>query len=142
MFPDSLERGIEEAENGIKKYKESEPIKWGFDGDSLPQFNERGFDNIDFIVADREAMDLVIKKSSNEFEAYVASALAKMTLFGHTIIFYPIEKDPNATKVRLQYYWSVDDSCISSKGNCVSHILLHPIFDVAIEESRQEESLF
>ena len=114
----------------IEKYLENDPLKWGFSGEYI--VNKMEFNNNpEYIVPDREAMDEIVKQSINEFDAYIHATLAKMTLLGHTTIFYPINKNPEHSKLNLEYYWKVDDSCISPKGNSVTHILLYPLFFVA-----------
>jgi hypothetical protein len=118
----------------VTAYKHSEPLKWGFEGEM--EYVEDGVSsgfNPEFILPDVEAMNKIVQKSHNEFDAYVSATLAKMTLLGHTKIFYPLRKNPS-DKYTFQHYWTVDDSCISEKGHCVTHILLHPIFRVAEEK--------
>ena len=128
--------GHESVKYKIEPYIHSEPLKWGFEEDKIEYVNENesGFDP-EYVLPDREAMDLIVQKSHKEFEAYVHATLAKMTLLGHTMLFYPLHRDPN-DKYQFNYTWSLDDSCVSDKGNCVTHILLHPMFRVASEESR------
>lgn len=117
----------------IERYKNIDPIKWGFIGDTLIHNNDDDM-SVTYIVPDKELMYPIIEKSFLEFEAYVHATLAKMTLLGFSTIFYPISKNYNDNdNLILNYHWIVDDSCLSPKGNCISHILLYPVFDVGKE---------
>lgn len=120
----------------LSDYTHTEDLKWGFIGKEI-EFRpdpSRSF-RPEYILPDREAMDEIVQKSYDEFDAYVHATLAKMALLGFDKIYYPLAKDPK-DKYKFQYAIDVDDSCISEKGNCVTHILLKPIFVVAKEEER------
>lgn len=124
----------------LSEYKHDDPLKWGFNGEKL-LLTEDGLNN-EYILSDTKLMEIQIKRSVEEFESYVNATLAKMTLLGHTIVYYPLAPNPEDTEFKLKYIWKVDDSCISPKGGCVSHILLYPIFTVAIEIGRSNNVPF
>lgn len=121
----------------IDSFKAIKPLKWGFKGDTLVFNNTDTFNKNEYIVPDREAMDLVIQDSYSKFEAYVQATLAKMALLGWDAFLRPLSK--NVQDFKLEYFWSVNEECISPKGSCVTHILLYPIIPAAKEKLKEGE---
>jgi len=100
------------------------PIKWGFN-DAEAEFNTNNFEE-HFVVADRKRMDKIMAHTFKTFDSYIDKEVAKILLEGHSAFF----NYRDAIDVTVE----VTESCVSPKGNCITHIILKPSITIAVED--------